>query len=57
MSFVAEFNSLPLESLVQRSRDTNLQVARASLATFTHISLAEYLLIGVSMPFMRRKMG
>ena len=32
MSFVAEFNSLPLESLVQRSLATSLPAARESLA-------------------------
>ncbi len=32
MSFVAEFNSLPLASLLQRSRDASLQAARESLA-------------------------
>ena len=32
MSFVAEFNSLPLESLVQRSLGTSLPAARESLA-------------------------
>ena len=32
MSFVAEFNSLPLESLVKRSLDASLSAARTSLA-------------------------
>jgi len=32
VSFVAEFNSLPLASLLQRARDASLQAARESLA-------------------------
>ena len=41
MSFVAEFNSLPLESLVQRSLATSLPAARESLAK-DKLSLADF---------------
>ena len=41
MSFVAEFNSLPLASLVQRSLATNLSSARESLAK-DKLSLADF---------------
>ncbi len=41
MSFVAEFNSLPLASLVQRSLSTSLPAARESLAK-DKLSLADF---------------
>ena len=41
MSFVAEFNALPLTSLVQRSRATTLSAARESLAK-DGLSLADF---------------
>jgi 2-iminoacetate synthase len=44
VSFVAEFNSLPLESLVKRSRDTTLQAARGSLAK-DKLSLTDFALL------------
>jgi 2-iminoacetate synthase len=41
VSFVAEFNSLPLESLVRRSLTASLPAARASLAR-ANLSLADF---------------
>ncbi len=41
MSFVAEFNSLPLESLVKRSQSAGVQAVRESMAK-TKLSLADF---------------
>lgn len=41
MSFVAEFNSLPLEALVKRSQETSLATARENLAK-DKLSLADF---------------
>ncbi len=41
VSFVAEFNSLPLESLVKRSQSAGIQAVRESLAK-TKLSLADF---------------
>ena len=41
MSFVAEFNSLPLDALITRSRNTSLDAARATLLK-PHLSLADF---------------
>jgi 2-iminoacetate synthase len=41
VSFVAEFNSLPLESLVKRSQSAGIQAVRESMAK-TKLSLADF---------------
>ena len=41
VSFVAEFNSLPLESLVKRSLSAGIQAVRESMAK-TKLSLADF---------------
>jgi hypothetical protein len=41
VSFVAEFNTLPLAALVQRSLDTSLAAARENL-TKEKLSLADF---------------
>jgi 2-iminoacetate synthase len=41
VSFVAEFNSLPLDALITRSRNTSVDAARATLLK-PHLSLADF---------------